>query len=237
MIFSSGKKKRHLLSTSCIQGSLGTAVTQRYPCGLSPTLSSRNTSLCFLFLLQVTECLTTVKSVNKTDSQTLLTTFGVRKDSCDLAGISITTPFQGGPHPSLPIPCLTPFLPPLPSHRTSPPSGNILDPWSAGAGGFVLTSPDPSLPPSSVSGTAHSCISGRSGLVPGPGAPEGKNSGNGLRGRGRRGPQIYGTPDPKVLRFQKSQVPLLQMENTETQRGWGVAQPQPAWEKKNRSPL
>lgn len=31
--------------------------------------------------LQVTECLTTVKSVNKTDSQTLLTTFGVRNNS------------------------------------------------------------------------------------------------------------------------------------------------------------
>jgi DNA excision repair protein ERCC-1 len=28
--------------------------------------------------LQATECLTTVKSVNKTDSQTLLATFGVR---------------------------------------------------------------------------------------------------------------------------------------------------------------
>lgn len=31
-----------------------------------------------LFPFQATECLTTVKSVNKTDSQTLLATFGVR---------------------------------------------------------------------------------------------------------------------------------------------------------------
>lgn len=98
------------------------------------------------------------------------------------------------------------FLPPLPSCRISVPSRNILHPSSAGAGeSFVFTSPDHSLLPSSVSGTAHSCIAGRSGLVPRPGAPEGKSPGNGLEGfGGRREPQINGTSNPKVLRFQKA---------------------------------
>nr|KAF6406683.1 ERCC excision repair 1, endonuclease non-catalytic subunit [Molossus molossus] len=63
------------------------------------------------FVSRVTECLTTVKSVNKTDSQTLLTTFGVRKDSCDPAGISIPT--QAPPSP----PTLCP--PTLPQDFTS----------------------------------------------------------------------------------------------------------------------
>lgn len=65
-----------------------------------------------LLSLQVTECLTTVKSVNKTDSQTLLTTFGVRNNSRVPTDISTCFAFRGScppisfyllvppPHPS-----------------------------------------------------------------------------------------------------------------------------------------
>ncbi|XP_044113045.1 DNA excision repair protein ERCC-1 isoform X1 [Neovison vison] len=82
------------------------------------------------FVSRVTECLTTVKSVNKTDSQTLLTTFGVRNDSLVPMGILTPLPFQGPPHTTtLSFHCSAPFfpsfLPPLPSHRTSAPSWDL----------------------------------------------------------------------------------------------------------------
>lgn len=126
MNFSS--KKKAFLERLLHAGQSGdTVVTQ--PCLLGSVLRSVLLVMCVCFLLpfQVTECLTTVKSVNKTDSQTLLTTFGVRNDSLIPMGILSPLPFQGPPythtpvsfHLTAPFPPILPASPALPQDLTS----------------------------------------------------------------------------------------------------------------------
>lgn len=120
----------HLLH-ACQAGRWGPSCAQ----GCWPSPSDHLPLLSF----QITECLTTVKSVNKTDSQTLLSTFGVRTSGSTL--ISISFLYQQPPSCTVSLPYHLPSRP-VPPPRSVWGKG---PPLARTGWGSVLPAPEPSV--------------------------------------------------------------------------------------------